>query len=61
MIGRLVVASGNAGKLREIGEILAPLAIESMPEDAVCVSEAEGPRQKVDENAPMKARHAASG
>ncbi len=59
MIGRLVVASGNAGKLREIGEILAPLAIEAMPQGAFGVSEAEEPHQTFVENALAKARHAA--
>jgi len=59
VIGRLVVASGNAGKLREIGEILAPLAIEAMPQDAFGVSEAEEPHQTFVENALAKARHAA--
>ena len=59
MIGKLVVASGNAGKLREIGEILAPLAIEAMPQGAFGVSEAEEPHQTFVENALAKARHAA--
>ena len=59
MIGRRVVASGNAGKLREIGEILAPLAIEAMPQGAFGVSEAEEPHQTFVENALAKARHAA--
>jgi XTP/dITP diphosphohydrolase len=59
VIGKLVVASGNAGKLREIGEILAPLAIEAMPQGAFGVSEAEEPHQTFVENALAKARHAA--
>jgi XTP/dITP diphosphohydrolase len=59
VIGRLVVASGNAGKLREIGEILAPLSIEAVPQGAFGVTEAEEPHQTFVENALAKARHAA--
>jgi len=40
MIGKLVVASSNAGKIREIGEILAPLAIELVPQGALGVPDA---------------------
>lgn len=60
MIRRLVVASGNAGKLREIGEILAPLAIEAVPQGAFGVPEAEEPFRTFVENALAKARHAAA-
>lgn len=60
MIRRLVVASGNAGKLREIGEILAPLAIEALPQSAFGVPEAEEPFRTFVENALAKARHAAA-
>ena len=57
---QLVIASNNAGKLREIGEILAPLAIEVLPQSALGVSEAEEPFVTFVENAIAKARHASA-
>jgi len=57
--GPLVVASNNAGKLREIGQILAPLGIEVQPQSAFGVPEAEEPHDTFIENALAKARHAA--
>jgi XTP/dITP diphosphohydrolase len=59
MYGKLVIASNNAGKLREIGEILAPLGIEVLPQSAFNVAEAEEPHATFVENALAKARHAA--
>ena len=59
MIGKLVVASSNAGKIREIGEILAPLAIELVPQGALGVPDADEPHGTFVENALAKARHAA--
>ena len=58
-LGRLVVASNNAGKLREIDHILAPLGIELIPQGALGVPEAEEPHCTFVENALAKARHAA--
>ncbi len=55
---RLVIASGNPGKLREIADILAPLAIEVVPQHALGVTEAEEPHCTFVENALAKARHA---
>lgn len=55
---RLVIASGNPGKLREIAEILAPLAIAVAPQSSFGVSEAEEPHDTFIENALAKARHA---
>ena len=57
-MNRLVIASNNPGKLREIGAILAPLAIEVVPQGALGVSEAEEPHCTFIENALAKARHA---
>jgi hypothetical protein len=34
MFKKLIIASNNPGKLREIGEILAALGIEFMPQSA---------------------------
>ena len=53
------LASNNPGKLREIGEILAPLGIEVVPQSALAVPEAEEPHRTFIENALAKARHAA--
>jgi XTP/dITP diphosphohydrolase len=54
----LVIASGNPGKLREIGAILAPLAIDVVPQSAFGVKEIEEPHLTFVENAIAKARHA---
>lgn len=57
---RLVVASGNRGKLREIAEILAPLGIEPIAQGDLGVGEAEEPFGTFVENALAKARHASA-
>ncbi len=57
-MNKLVIASNNPGKLREIGAILAPLAIEAVPQGMLGVSEAEEPYDTFVENALAKARHA---
>ena len=58
MFDKLVIASNNPGKLREIGEILAPLDIEVSPQSAFGVPEADEPYDTFIENALAKARHA---
>lgn len=58
IMNKLVIASNNPGKLREIGAILAPLAIEVVPQGLLGVSEAEEPHGTFIENALTKARHA---
>ena len=55
---RLVVASGNPGKLAEIGALLAPLSIEVIAQSALGIAEAEEPHGTFLENALAKARHA---
>jgi XTP/dITP diphosphohydrolase len=55
---RLVLASGNPGKIREIAALLAPLWIEVLPQSQLCIEEAEEPHQTFLENALAKARHA---
>ncbi|MCB5208360.1 MULTISPECIES: RdgB/HAM1 family non-canonical purine NTP pyrophosphatase [Methylovorus] len=55
---QLVIASGNAGKLREIRHLLAPLDLEIIPQSALNVPEAEEPYCTFIENALTKARHA---
>jgi XTP/dITP diphosphohydrolase len=56
---KLVLASGNAGKLREFGQLLAPFDFEVLPQSAFNVPEAEEPHVTFVENALAKARHAA--
>jgi len=58
MFDKLVIASNNPGKLREIGQILAPLGIEALPQSAFGVPEADEPHDTFIENALVKARHA---
>lgn len=56
---KLVIASNNPGKLREISRILAPLGYEAVPQSAFNVPEAEEPFVTFVENCIAKARHAA--
>jgi len=56
---RLVIATGNAGKLREIQALLAPVGIESIGQSAFSVSSVEETGATFIENAILKARHAA--
>jgi len=54
---KLVIASGNPGKIREIERILAPLKIQVVSQAALSVSPAEEPHSTFVENALAKARH----
>lgn len=56
---RLVLASNNAKKLKELTELLVPLGITLVPQAELGVSEAEEPHCTFVENALEKARHAA--
>lgn len=56
---RLVLASNNAGKIRELGELLAPLNLTVESQASLGVPEAEEPAVTFVENALIKARHAA--
>ena len=56
---QIVIASNNAGKLREIAAILAPLGVEPVPQSKYNVPEAEEPYPTFVENALTKARNAA--
>lgn len=56
---RLVLASSNAGKLREFRELLAPLGIDVVPQAELGVSEVDEPHSTFVENALAKARNAA--
>lgn len=55
---RLVLASNNAGKLREFAAMLSPLGYEVIPQSALNISEADEPHHTFVENALVKARHA---
>jgi XTP/dITP diphosphohydrolase len=55
---KLVIASNNAGKLREIQHLLGPLGFEIFTQTALGVTEAEEPHATFIENALSKARHA---
>ena len=56
---KLVLASNNAKKLKELDTILAPLGWELVPQGALGVPECEEPHITFIENALEKARHAA--
>ena len=56
---RLVLASNNAKKLKELGALLTPLGIELVPQGSLGIPEAEEPFHTFVENALVKARHAA--
>ena len=58
MIQKLVIASNNQGKLKEIQALLAPLNIEVFPQSAFNVTEAAEPHATFIENALAKARNA---
>lgn len=58
MFKKLVIASGNKGKLAEIQSLVSHLNIEIIPQSALNVSEAPEPHCTFIENALSKARHA---
>ena len=55
----VVLASGNAGKLRELGEVLAPLAVTLKAQSEFAVPDVEEDGLSFVENAIIKARQAA--
>jgi XTP/dITP diphosphohydrolase len=55
----IVLASNNAGKVREIAELLAPERIRIIPQGELGIPEAEENGLTFVENAILKARHAA--
>jgi XTP/dITP diphosphohydrolase len=58
---RLVLASGNQGKLREFRRLLAPLGVDVIAQADLGLGEADEPHATFVENALAKARHAAAG
>ena len=57
---KLILASNNAGKVREFAALLAPLQFEVIPQGALGIPSAEEPHQTFVENALAKARHASA-
>ncbi|WP_287876590.1 RdgB/HAM1 family non-canonical purine NTP pyrophosphatase [Aquitalea sp.] len=58
MFDKLVLASNNAGKLREFSALLAPLGVTVIPQGQLNVPECPEPHYTFLENALEKARHA---
>ncbi|HEV2110583.1 MAG TPA: RdgB/HAM1 family non-canonical purine NTP pyrophosphatase [Gammaproteobacteria bacterium] len=56
---KIVLATGNAGKVRELATMLQGLDIEILPQSALLVREAEETGLSFIENAILKARNAA--
>ena len=59
--GKLVVASHNPGKVREIGDLLAPFGIETVSAGDLGLPEPEETGESFRENAELKALAAAKG
>jgi len=57
---RLVLASGNAGKLREFRRLLEPLGFDVVPQGDLGIPEPAEPHATFVENALAKARHASA-
>jgi XTP/dITP diphosphohydrolase len=57
-IDKLVLASSNPGKLREIEAMLSPLGISVVTQSSLGIDDAEEPFRTFVENALAKARHA---
>jgi XTP/dITP diphosphohydrolase len=59
MTQRLILASNNAGKLKEFAQLLGPIGFDLHPQGEFDVPEADEPFGTFVENALQKARHAA--
>ena len=57
---KLVLASNNAGKVKEFQALLAPFHFEVIPQGVLSIPPAEEPYDTFVENALAKARHASS-
>jgi XTP/dITP diphosphohydrolase len=58
VLNKLVIATGNTGKLKEIQALLAPIAVEVLSQAEFNIPEADEPYFTFVENALTKARHA---
>jgi XTP/dITP diphosphohydrolase len=59
VIRKIILASNNPGKLKELQAMFEPLGIELVAQKELGISEAEEPHRTFVENALAKARHAA--
>lgn len=59
MMQKIVLATSNTGKLKEIRALLAPLAFDVVPQGEIGISDAAETGLTFIENALIKARHAA--
>jgi XTP/dITP diphosphohydrolase len=59
-VTRVVLASNNAGKLREFAELLSGAEFQVLPQSQFGIAEAEETGATFAENAVLKARHASS-
>ena len=59
MSGRVVLASGNAGKLRELEKLLQPLGLAVVSQAAMGIEPVDETGSTFADNALLKARHAA--
>jgi XTP/dITP diphosphohydrolase len=59
MVQKIVLASGNLGKLAELQQMLSPLGVVLVPQGELGIGEAQEPFHTFVENALAKARHAA--
>jgi XTP/dITP diphosphohydrolase len=57
-VKKIVIASNNPGKVRELQALLQPLGLEAIAQSEFRIAEAEEPHQTFVENALAKARHA---
>lgn len=57
--GKVVLATGNAGKQRELAALLAPLGLEILLQTSLGIVSAEETGTTFEANALLKARHAA--
>ena len=59
LAGKVVLATGNAGKQREFAALLAPLGLEVVLQTALGIASADETGNTFEANALIKARHAA--
>ena len=60
MISKIVLASGNKGKLKEFNQVLGDLGVDVLPQSEFSVDDADETGLSFIENAILKARHAAA-
>ncbi len=60
MLTSIVLASGNAGKIKEFAALFQPLGISLIPQASLNISDAPEPHPSFVENALTKARHAST-